>query len=251
MRHCVQSYLALAGAFAVMVYIKAYSGAFTGPARSQAAAEAKEAPRGALAGMVYLAIGCLILGIAAPWIAPWIAGVSAQLARVPPVVVSNGWQVFPGTTTQAVVSPPLVAVILLGLLIVPWVLVAVYGGLRAGRRRNVDPWACGYGYSPTMSVSASSFDQPVKVTYQPLYWIRTLVDKPFAAIVDASHSALAMIQRAEPVIERVVTRPTVRVIETTGQWIQALQMGDIRVYCLYIIATLAILLIVIFGGSGL
>jgi hydrogenase-4 component B len=102
-----------------------------------------------------------------------------------------------------------------------------------------------------MSVSASSFDQPVKVTYQPLYWIRTLVDKPFAAIVEASHAVLAMIQRAEPVIERVVTRPTVRVIETTGQWIQALQMGDIRVYCLYIIATLALLLIVIFGGSGL
>ena len=54
--------LALAGAFAVMVYIKAYGGAFTGPARSQAAAEASEAPRGALASMVYLALGCLY-----PW----------------------------------------------------------------------------------------------------------------------------------------------------------------------------------------
>jgi hydrogenase-4 component B len=102
-----------------------------------------------------------------------------------------------------------------------------------------------------MSVTASSFDQPVKVSFHPLYWIRTLVDKPFNVIIQTSHTALGMILRAEPVIEKVVTRPTVRVIETAGQWIQALQMGDIRVYCLYIIVTLAILLIVIFGGSGL
>ena len=243
--------LALAGALAVMVYIKAYGGAFTGPARSRPAAEANEASLGALISMIYLAVGCLFLGIGAPLITPWIADVSANLARVQPIVVSNGWQVFPGSMAQAVVSPPLVALLLLGLLIVPWVLVAVYGGLRAGRRNDVAPWACGYGYSPTMSVSASSFDQPVKVSFQPFYWIRTLVDKPFRVIIKISHVALGTIIKFEPVVEKVVTIPTVRVIETAGQWIQALQMGDIRVYCLYIIATLAILLIVIFGGSGL
>jgi len=70
-------------------------------------------------------------------------------------------------------------------------------------------------------------------------------------IIKISHVALGTIIKFEPVVEKVVTIPTVRVIETAGQWIQALQMGDIRVYCLYIIATLAILLIVIFGGSGL
>jgi hydrogenase-4 component B len=243
--------LALAGAIAVMVYIKAYGGAFTGPARNQAAAEASEAPRAALASMIYLALGCLILGIGAPLIAPWIAQVSASFARVPPVVVSNGWQVFPGEMAQGVVSPPIAAVLLLGLLFLPWVLVAIYGGLRAGRRHNVDPWACGYGYSQPMSVTASSFDQPVKVSFQPLYWIRTLLDRPFQFISDVSYTVLGKISRAEPMVEKVVTRPTVRVIETAGQWIQGLQMGDIRVYCLYIIVTLAILLIVIFGGSGI
>jgi hypothetical protein len=35
-------------------------------------------------------------------------------------------------------------------------------------------------------------------------------------------------------------------VETAGQWIQGLQMGDIRVYCFYIIATLTILLILVF-----
>lgn len=243
--------LALAGALAVMVYVKAYAGAFMGPARSPKAADAQEAPLGARVSLGYLALGCLALGIGAPLIAPWIAQVSADMARIPAVAVSNGWQIFPGKVTQAVVSPPLVALLLIGLLVVPLVIVAVYGGRRAGRRSNVEPWACGYGYSPPMSVVASNFDQPVKASFQPLYWLRTLVDKPFSAVAEFSRAALGAIRQAEPVVETVVTRPTIRFVETAGQWIQALQMGDIRVYCLYIILTLAILLIVIFGGSGL
>jgi hydrogenase-4 component B len=243
--------LALAGAFAVMVYIKAYGGAFTGPARSEAAAEAGEAPIAELASMVYLALGCLILGIGAPLIAPWIANISASFARVPPLIVSNGWQVYPGKMTQAVVSPPLIAVLLLGLVTVPLLVVALYGGRRAGRRNNVEPWACGYGYSLEMSVTAGSFDQPVKDSFRLVYWVRTLVDRPFSYIKGVAQITLGAILRAEPVLEIVVTRPATRLVETAGQWIQGLQMGDIRVYCLYIILTLAIMLIVLFGGSGL
>lgn len=243
--------LALAGALAVMVYVKAYGSAFTGPARSEAASKAMEAPNGALLSVVYLALGCLALGIGAPLIAPWLANVVASFARLPVLTVSNGWQVFPGRWTQAVLSPPLVLILLLGLMTVPLIVAVIYGGFRTKRRTDVEPWSCGYGYSPNMSVSASSFDQPVKVSFQPLYWIRTVVDEPFQRIADYSRSAVKTILKAEPVMEMVVTNPTRRIVETAGQWIQALQMGDIRVYCLYIILTLAVLLIVLFGGTGL
>lgn len=243
--------LALAGAFAVMVYIKAYGGAFTGPARSQLAGSAKEAPGLALLSKAYLAIGCLALGLGAPLITPWIAGIAASFTHSPAVSVASGWSVFPGKIEQAVISTPLVALLLAGLLVVPLIVVVVYGGQRAGRRRGVEPWSCGYGYAAQMSQTASSFDQPVRVSFQPFYWLRTLVENPYRVIAGFSHSALRWIVRAEPVIETFVTRPTTRLVETAGQWIQALQMGDIRVYCLYIIVTLAILLIAIFGRSGL
>jgi hydrogenase-4 component B len=243
--------LALAGAFAVMVYVKAYGGAFTGPARSQAAESAQEAPVYALISKAYLALGCLLLGLGAPLVTPWIAGLAASFTKQPWMVVSNGLYVFPGNVNQAILSTPLVAILLIGLSVVPILLVAIYGGLRAGRRRGVEPWACGYGYIPQMSLAASSFDQPVKVTFRPLYWLRTLVIKPYRTIAELSRAALVRIVRAEPVIEAVVTRPTARLVETAGQWIQALQMGDIRVYCLYIIVTLAILLIAIFGRGGI
>jgi hydrogenase-4 component B len=77
------------------------------------------------------------------------------------------------------------------------------------------------------------------------------VDKPFQVIAGYSQAALNIIRRAEPIVETVVSRPTTRLVEKAGQWIQALQMGDIRVYCLYIIITLAVLLILTFGRSGL
>ncbi len=243
--------LALAGALAVMVYVKAYGGAFTGPAHSKDAGLAEEASTPALVGMIYLALGTIALGLGAPWIAPRIAAVAADFANLPSIAVSSGWTIYPGNPLISIVSTPLVAILLLGLLTVPVIVVAAYGGWRTSRRSNVDPWSCGYGYDAPMSVRASSFDQPVKVSFQPLYWIRTLVEKPYRAINIFYHAAIEAVRRAEPVVENTVTRPTLRLVETAGQWIQTLQMGDIRLYCLYIIITLAILLIVLFGGSGL
>lgn len=243
--------LALAGAFAVMVYVKAYGGAFAGPARSENARFAEDPSAASVVSLVYLALGAIVLGLGAPLIAPQIAAVAADFANQPLIAVSAGWTMHPGNPLVSIVSTPLVAILVLGLLTVPVIVVAAYGGWRAGRRSNVEPWSNGYGYAAVMSVRASSFDQPVKVSFHPLYWIRTLVEKPYRAIANFYAAAIEAIHRAEPVVENTVTRPTLKLVETAGQWIQTLQMGDIRLYCLYIIITLAILLIVLFGGSGL
>lgn len=242
--------LALAGAFAVMVYVKAYGGAFAGPARSEKARFAKDPSAASVVSLVYLALGTFVLGLGAPWIAPRIAVVAADFAKQPLIAVSAGWTMLPGSPLVSVVSTPLVAILLIGLLIVPVVVVAAYGGWRASRRSNVEPWSNGYGYAAVMSVRASSFDQPVKVSFRPLYWVRTLVERPYRAAANFYNVAVESVRRAEPVVESAVTRPTLKLVETAGQWIQTLQMGDIRLYCLYIIITLAILLVVLFGGSG-
>jgi hydrogenase-4 component B len=243
--------LALAGALAVMVYVKAYGGAFAGPAHSKDAAFAEDPSMSSVVSLVYLALGAIVLGVGAPWIAPRIASVAADFANQPLIAVSAGWTMYPGNPFISIVSTPLVAILLLGLLTVPLLVVSAYGGWRASRRSGIEPWSNGYGYAPVMSVRASSFDQPVKVSFRPLYWIRTIVERPYRAITSFYHAAIEAIHRAEPVVENAVTRPTLKLVETAGQWIQTLQMGDIRLYCLYIIITLAILLIALFGGSGL
>jgi hydrogenase-4 component B len=154
--------------------------------------------------------------------------------------------VYPANLNQAILSTPLIAILLVGLLIVPFLVVVIYGGFKPGRRTVVDPWACGYGYSPRMSVSASSFDQPIQATFHSLYVLRPMIQKVLDAIAAWSKRFREVIVRSEPLLESWVTRPTARAVEYLGDHIQALQMGDIRVYCLYIILTLAVLLIVIF-----
>jgi hydrogenase-4 component B len=243
--------LAVVGALSLMVAIKMYAGIFTGPTRSEQAAQAKEVPGSMIFSMSFLAVGCLLLGLGAPLVVPYLSNVVFDLLKVPAQTVTTGIWEAQLVTVQTILSIPLIAVLLVSLLVVPLIIVLIYGGFRAGRRQNVEPWSCGYGYKSHMSVTASSFDQPVRVSFPPFYKLRTLVVKPFRMIASAGRSVRAWIARVEPVIESSITRPTVRLLDTAGQWIQALQMGDIRVYCLYIIVTLTILLIAVFGRGGL
>ena len=238
--------LALVGTLAAMLAIKTYGGAFTGPAHSKQAAQASEVPGGMVSGMAFLALGCILLGIGAPWVAPALVNVATGTLAVSAASVAQATWVYPVAPQQALLSTPLILVLLLGLLLVPVVLVAIYNGYKAGGRKVKDPWACGYGYTGRMSISSSSFDQPVAAAFGGIYGLRFSIQKPMEAIAAGSKRTREKILQMEPVIENLVRLPTTRAVAYLGQQIQALQMGDIRMYCFYIILTLAVLLIVIF-----
>ncbi len=239
--------LALTGALTAMCFVKAFGSAFSGPARSEAAASAREAPVGMVAAMFILATGCILLGLGAPLAAPFLVNVAADIPSISSLQVTNSAWIFPVDPNQAVLSPPLIAILLLGLLSVPFLTAFVYGGFRAGRRFVDTPWACGYGYTAEMSVSASSFDQPVKSTFRPIFTLRQAVRNPYKLIAQWGTRLRHSFTSFEPVIERTVTIPVTTSVSFLSRHIQALQMGDIRVYCFYIVFTLAVLLIVIFG----
>jgi hydrogenase-4 component B len=238
--------LSLVGTLAVVVAIKTYGGAFTGPARSQSAEQAKEVPGTMLTGMIILAIGCIALGLGAPIVAPYLKNVITSTLNVPSLTVASGLSIYPIDPAQAILSTPLIAILLLSLLAVPLIVVAIYNGYKAGRRVVNDPWANGYGYSSQMSVSASSFDQPIAATFSRVYQLRSMIRGPLNVISNWARRFQSTLTRAEPVIENLIRRPTVRTVDYLGQHIQALQMGDIRMYCLYIVFTLVVLLIAIF-----
>lgn len=238
--------LALVGALALMVAVKMYGGAFTGPARSDRARQVDEVPGPMLTGMMILAIGCIALGLGASLVVPYLANVVTDVLNVPSAEVATELWVYPGNMGTAVLSTPLITILLLGLLVVPIVLVTVYGGYRAGRRVVDDPWACGYGYSSQMSSSASSFDKPIAVIFSWIYLLRSVTRKPLGAIVTWAKRSKESLSRAEPFVENAIRPPSTRVVDYLGNHIQALQMGDIRTYCLYIVLTLIILLIVVF-----
>jgi hydrogenase-4 component B len=238
--------LALTGALAVMVAVKMYGGMFTGPARSEKASQASEVPGPMVSGMIFLALGCIALGVGAPVVAPYLSHVIATTLNVPILPVAIGTWIYPDGTAQAVLSIPFVALLLLGLLIIPMVLVALYGGNKAGGRVVNDPWACGYGYSSNMSISAGSFDQPIASTFSGIYLLRSMTQKPLDSIATLSRRTRDGIAYMEPMLENIIKQPIIKMVDYLGRQIQVLQMGDIRMYCLYIILTLAILLVVIF-----
>ncbi len=238
--------LGLVGAMVAMCFVKAYGTVFTGPPRSQHAKDATEVPMSMLLGMGVLALVAAFLGLGAPLVAPVVAAIAADIANVAPVTVANGTQVFAAQASQAVLSTPFILILLIGLLTVPVVAVVVLGGARAGRKSAAEPWACGYGYSPQMSVSAGNFAQPMLLAYQPLYRLRAMVQLPLENIAALARKLQGGLPSAEPVLERAVSRPLISSVQYVGKRIQSMHMGDVRAYCLYIFAALAILLIVIF-----
>ena len=238
--------LALVGTLSAMVTIKMYGSAFTGPARSEAARQASEVPGSMLTGTALLGVGCILLGLGAPFVALYLANVISNTFNIPPASVANGFWVYPGDTAQGVLSTPLMVILLLGLLAVPVALAAIYGDRKAGTKTVHDPWACGYGYSNKMSVTASNFDQPIAATFNTVYVLRTAIQKPLGAVGSWARRLREAISKAEPVLENIIKQPITRSVSYAGRQIQSIQMGDIRMYCLYIILTLVILLIAIF-----
>jgi hydrogenase-4 component B len=238
--------LGLVGAMVAMCFVKAYGTTFTGPPRSEGAKQAKEVPGSMLVGMGILALGAVALGLGAPVVTPFLGGIAAGLANVPAGILANGMQVFPTASSQSVLSTPFIFILLAGLLTVPLLVVLLFGGFRAGQKTQADPWACGYGYSPQMGVSASNFAQPMLLAYQPLYRLRSLLQKPLDNIATISRRVNGGLPGREPLVERAVSQPIVSSVQYLGKRIQRLQMGDVRIYCLYIFVALAVLLVVIF-----
>jgi hydrogenase-4 component B len=238
--------LALVGAMVAMCFVKAYGTTFMGPPRSKRARETTEVPGSMLAGMGILTLGAVFLGIAAPIVVPFIARIAAGLAGVPEALLTNGIQVFPIVGSQTMLSSPLILVLLAGLLSVPLLAVWLLGGFAAGRRTETDPWACGYGYSPLMGISASNFAQPMRLAYRPLFMLRSLIQKPLDGFAVLSKDVNRGLPEAEPLIERAISRPILSTVQYVGRRVQSLHMGDVRIYCLYIFVALAVLLIAIF-----
>jgi formate hydrogenlyase subunit 3 len=56
--------------------------------------------------------------------------------------------------------------------LLPWIIAAVLRGSRLPNRSRGDAWACGYGHSADMVVTATGFAQPLRVMFAPLYRLR-------------------------------------------------------------------------------
>jgi hydrogenase-4 component B len=240
--------LALTGALAVMCFVAAYGAVFAGSPRSHHAEGARDVPLPMIAGTAMLAIGCVGFGLLAPVIAPVIAAIAtATLGGVASteatrVMVADGAVLIPGDSQQAQLSTPLIAVLLLVLAMLPVVIKAAFAGRRAMSRRAAAPWAAGYLPDADMAVSSRGFVQPIRTFFEPLYALRHCADAGCAVSVRGFTGLVALATRAESGWDRGIVDPIARGVQAFGVRMQAIQGGDLRSYCLYIVAALVLLL---------
>ncbi len=161
--------LALTGALACMCFVKVYGICFSGAPKSARAELATEVGVGMVVATSMLAVLCIVLGVGSPWISPYISSVASSVLGAASLHVSNGATLYPANTSQAILSTPVIAVALLLLLVIPAVILFVFGKHRRSRRHAGDPWACGYQYEQRMTVNAGAITQPLRHFFSLVY----------------------------------------------------------------------------------
>lgn len=236
--------LAITGALAAMCFVKVYGVSFCGGPRSEAATHAREVPWTMTAAMLILAVVCVLLGVGASVIAPVLAKVAMTLTAGTDVTVAQGAMLVPDSAAQAMISPAMTFLLLLALPLIPFIIYLVFKGKQMNFRRKGDAWACGYAWERDMSVSAGGFTQPLRSMFAPLYRMRKQLD-PSARLAHALDVTKAGAGKVEPFWDERIIYPVVRGINRFAKRIQCLQGGDFRLYCLYVVAALVVLLVVI------
>ena len=236
--------LAITGALAAMCFVKVYGVSFCGGPRSEKAAEAREVPWQMTSAMLLLALCCVLLGLGASVIAPVISQVAMSLANTEHVRVAQGVMLMPAEASQAMLSPVLTFILLIALPVLPLLVWLVIKGNQPAFRRRGQPWACGYDWVPQMSTSTGSVTQPLRAMFNVLYRLRKQLDpKPF--LTRALQATTVGAAATEPFWDEKIIYPLVRLVRRAGIQIQRLQSGDFRLYCLYIVAALVVLLLVV------
>ncbi len=172
--------LALTGALACMCFVKVYGIWFTGAPKTEHAANTREVGADMTTATTMLAILCIVLGVGSPWIAPYFSMIASSMLHLAPAPVATGSAIYPVAANQAILSTPVIAIMLMAFARVPAALLYVFRQRRLERRQQGDPWASGYQYEQRMTVSAEGITRPMRHMFSFIYDNRpkqSLVDR--------------------------------------------------------------------------
>jgi hydrogenase-4 component B len=231
--------LAITGAFAVMCFVKAYGVTFSGTPRSESARHAREVPVPMLAGMAALAVICVCFGLGAPVIAPAIEGIASSTLNAQALSVANGVEVL-NASSGSFVSPPFIAVLLIGSFVLALVVKSALSS--GGKAKREDAWACGYLPDEHMPVVATNFASNVNLFFAPFYNIRARLASMGAFFSKAFNTTASASKHTEAVGDNYVIDLIEQVINVVSDKVKAIEGGNFRVYSVYIVIALVLLL---------
>jgi hydrogenase-4 component B len=234
----VAALIALVAALAGYTMVKFFGVIFLGQPREDKLARAHDAGLLERVGMVWLAIGCLALGLLPVQFIHLIDPVTRRLvgAGLDERMSAGNWLLAPNSLQQASYGPVVFLLGVLACFAIAWLLVR---RLYHGRLRRGLPWACGYPWGTArMQDTAEGFGQPIRQIFEPFFKVHRELPTPFD---DKPRYAVVIEDR----FWGWLYLPVVAAAAFAARAIGGLQRGRISAYLLYSFVTLAATLMVV------
>ncbi|HEY0938557.1 MAG TPA: hydrogenase 4 subunit B [Steroidobacter sp.] len=226
--------LVLAAALAGYVMVKFFGVIFLGQPREAALQEAHDAGKIERAGLAWLAIGCVLLGLLPMQIIPLLSHVTGSLGFTEIALENSTWWLLAPLPERQASYAPLVffAVILLVVVLT----IAAVRYFYHQRVRPSVPWDCGFGrLNSRMQDTAEGFGQPIRHLFNPFFAMERELPTPFD---QAPRYRVVIGDR----IWRGLYLPLAGLVRRAADTVAWLQQGRIATYLLYSFVTLVVLL---------
>ena len=230
--------IALIAALSGYTMVKYFGVIFLGQPREEKLAQAHDAGSWERIGMLWLAVGCLLLGLFPNQIIALIAPVTRMLVQggLAQTVAHNSWLLVPVSLERASYAP---AIFLLGVLTTFGLTFVLVRKIYHGRLKRVPAWDCGFPWQTSrMQDTAEGFGQPIRQIFEPFFCMKREVPSAF----DPQPRYQVTVQ--DP-LWRWLYAPVAAVVERISRIIGVLQQGRIAVYLMYSFVTLVVMLWVV------
>ena len=226
--------VALAAALAGYVMVKFFGVIFLGQPREPALARAQDAGVLERIGLVWLAVGCFVLGLMPTYVIRALRVVVQELSGGSLASVNAPWWlIVPLPDRGASYSAPIFFVALTLVVVLTIFMVRRFYHHSA---RRAAAWDCGFGgLTPRMQDTAEGFGQPIRHIFGAFFAMTRELPSPFDS---APHYRVTVIDR----IWRGLYLPLGRLVQRVADAFAWLQQGRIATYLLYSFVTLVVLL---------
>ena len=230
--------LALVVALAGYVMVKFYGIVFLGQPREELA-DAHDAGPAERAGLLWLALWCVILGVAPTFVVIALDPISHMLvgATLQESLQQSSWAFLTAIAPErASYSPLIFLLVIVGAVLATFLLVRRF---YHGRMRRSPPWDCGFpAQTSRMQDSAEGFGQPIKQIFEPFFKIERHHPSPFDEQPQYS-------SKIEDRLWYWLYLPIVRLSERLSSFVGVLHHGRISLYLAYSFVTLLLLLLLV------
>ncbi len=232
--------VALVAALGGYVMVKFFGVIFLGQPRESALSQSHDAALWERVGLVWLALGCVVLGLFPVQVIALIDPVTHALVGngVGENVAANGWLFLaPVEPARASYSPLLFLILVAASFALAFLLVR---RLYHGRLRRAAPWDCGFPLQTArMQDTAEGFGQPIRQVFEPFFRIDRHLPTPF----DRAPSYRLV---ATDHLWHWLYLPVARIVETISRIVGLLQQGRIATYLMFSFVTLLVMLVLVF-----